>query len=171
MSYSGSGVQKCLKSIKTIWVPYKKYFFCNPVLLMFEVIRDGKQITMIWVPSHMGIHGNEMADHLAKEAIRHPEIEFNIPAEMSDLKCIIPKEIMNEWQTRWNSVPESRHYWSLESRVTGRIKFAISYRKKVIITKLRLGKCRLNHNLKSMGLHETGLCETCGTDETIEHWL
>ena len=120
----------------------------------------------------MGIRGNEMADCLAKEATKHPEIEIEIMPEIFDIKRTIRRELLNEWQTRWDSAQESRHYWSLEKKVSNKIKFKTTNRKKeVIISRLRLGKCRLKQNLKRMNLHETGLCETCGTEETIEHWL
>ena len=140
--------------------------------LASNLSKEGKTITLIWVPSHVGIRGNEMADCLAKEATKHPEIEIEIMPEIFDIKRTIRRELLNEWQTRWDSAQESRHYWSLEKKVSNKIKFKTTNRKKeVIISRLRLGKCRLKQNLKRMNLHETGLCETCGTEETIEHWL
>ena len=37
--------------------------------------------------------------------------------------------------------------------------------------RLRLGHCGLNGTLKRLGKHETGLCEGCGEEETVEHVL
>jgi len=40
-----------------------------------------------------------------------------------------------------------------------------------IITRLRLGKCRLNNYLYNLKLHPSGLCDVCGSIETVEHYL
>ena len=150
----------------------KSPLIAETLTLISNEICNGKQVTIIWVPSHVGIHGNEVADRLARGAIRHQNIELVIPPEIDDLKRIIKKEIIKEWQNRWNSTPGDHHYRSLEARVSGGFKFETSNRKKeVLISRLRLGKCGLNHYLHVMGLHDTGLCENCGTKETIEHWL
>jgi kelch-like protein 2/3 len=52
-----------------------------------SLINDGKSIVFIWVPSHMGIKGNDMADQAAKEAFKH-EVS-KVPAQFippEDLK-------------------------------------------------------------------------------------
>ena len=43
--------------------------------------------------------------------------------------------------------------------------------KEVTISRLRLGRCRLNYYLNLMSCHVTGLCDTCKVPETIEHYL
>src|SRR6218665_3711543 len=43
--------------------------------------------------------------------------------------------------------------------------------KERLITRLRLGHCRLNHYLFKIGQHPTGKCEHCNTQETIKHFL
>lgn len=140
--------------------------------LIHKIMHEGKEVTVIWVPSHVGIDGNEAADRLAKSAIKHPEVELDIPRELTDFKRAIKKEIMKEWQTRWDEESRGRHYWSIESKVSRKIKFATTPRcKEVAITRLRLGKCQLNHYLKILDLHNTGLCETCRSPETVEHWV
>lgn len=150
----------------------KSALVASVLTIISNIQKSDRKISLIWVPSHIGIPGNEIADGLAKEAIKQPEIQIDIPPELADLKRVIRREVMTEWQARWNSAPESRHYWSLETKISNRIKFASTNRKKeVVISRLRLGKCRLNHNMKKINLHKTGLCETCGEEETIEHWL
>ncbi len=32
----------------------------------------------MWVPSHMGVEGHEEADHLAKQALKHAQIDIKV---------------------------------------------------------------------------------------------
>ena len=57
----------------------------------------------LWIPSHIGIRGNEAADVAAKESL-----DFNItPRQVpyTDLKPHINSFIANKWQERWSSCP------------------------------------------------------------------
>lgn len=59
---------------------------------------------MIWIPSHVGIQGNELADTYAKQAITSPDahpINFHT---LQDSKNIINKFITNQWQHIWQTM-------------------------------------------------------------------
>ncbi|KAF0768582.1 RNase H domain-containing protein [Aphis craccivora] len=59
----------------------------------------------MWVPSHIGISGNEMADKsadIATKTILHPTIT-DIPAK--DINKSIRNKINMTWQSYWDSVP------------------------------------------------------------------
>ncbi len=42
-------------------------------------------------------------------------------------------------------------------------------REDAVMTMLRLGHGSLNNTLKMMGKHQTGLCEGCREEESVEH--
>ena len=46
------------------------------VLHTYNAIR-GRQLTFLWMPSHVGINGNELANTLAKFAL-HREVDVNV---------------------------------------------------------------------------------------------
>ena len=46
------------------------------LLYTYNAIR-GRHLTFFWIPSHVGIHGNELADTLAKFAL-HREVDVNV---------------------------------------------------------------------------------------------
>ena len=61
-----------------------------------------KKIEFCWVPSHIGIHMNEIADREAKSAIRDRRITpKTIP--FSDYYPTIENKIKDKWQTDWTA--------------------------------------------------------------------
>ena len=60
-----------------------------------------KEIVLCWIPSHIGIQGNEMIDKQAKTSLSLEPISFKI--SFSNFKPSINKYILEEWQTSWNN--------------------------------------------------------------------
>ena len=60
-----------------------------------------KEIALCWIPSHIGIQGNEMVDKQAKTSLSLEPTSFKIP--FSNFKPSINKYILEEWQTSWNN--------------------------------------------------------------------
>ena len=58
---------------------------------------------LCWIPSHVGIKGNEMADNAAKEGIRSVITQSKIPPE--SFFPHLSKLCMEEWQDSWDSTP------------------------------------------------------------------
>ena len=56
-----------------------------------------KEIVLCWIPSHIGIQGNEMVDKQAKTSLSLEPTSFKIP--FSNFKPSINKYILEEWQT------------------------------------------------------------------------
>src|ERR1044071_1148835 len=62
---------------------------------------SGKQVTFFWVPSHVGIAGNEGADRAAKVALSFNVGNHSIP--YTDFKSVICHYIKTVWQTNWST--------------------------------------------------------------------
>ena len=60
-----------------------------------------KEIVLCWIPSHIGIKGNEMVDNQAKTSLSLEPTSFKI--SFSNLKPSINKYILEEWPTSWNN--------------------------------------------------------------------
>ena len=89
----------------------------NPtVLTVIERYNDllscGKTLIFCWIPSHIGIPGNERADLAAKSALDLPVSDIKVPS--SDSKYIIKRYCHN----RGESIIDlpGRRYWSEVAR-------------------------------------------------------
>ena len=65
-----------------------------------------KTIHLCWIPSHIGIRGNEAADMAAKESLNLDITDSQVP--YTDLKCHINHCISNKWQERWSSCLDNK---------------------------------------------------------------
>ncbi len=60
----------------------------------------GCQVKCMWVPAHVGITGNEMADRLAKRALTKDNVEVQVNVSKAEVKCIIWEKINKRWIER-----------------------------------------------------------------------
>ena len=60
-----------------------------------------KEIVLCWIPSHIGIKGNEMVDKQAKTSLSLEPTSFKI--SFSNFKPSINKYILDQWQTLWTN--------------------------------------------------------------------
>ena len=75
----------------------KGYF--APIIVLVQVVR--KLFVFCWIPSHVGIPGNEKADQAAKDALT--EVDFRkVPVPCTDIKQYINKHVFSLWQSSWD---------------------------------------------------------------------
>jgi hypothetical protein len=71
--------------------------------LKLEEQKGEGEIELMWVPGHMGIDGNEMADQLARQGsscpLTEPEPDLGISAKVS-------REVIRNWTNR-----KHEEYW------------------------------------------------------------
>jgi len=123
---------------------------------------------LVWILSHIGLTGNEIADGLAGSAIANAQVDVHIPLEMGEAYLLVEQYVIEQWQRSWTSCSNGRQYRQIEPDVGRRIKYTCNTRRKeVTATRLRLGKCSLNAHLYEIHAHPDRLCELCRQ----EGWL
>ena len=137
-----------------------------------NITRIDRNFTFLWIPSHIGIPGNEYVDSIAVLATERPTIDLPIKLEFKETYAKIHKYVLEKWQRFWHTDLTGRSYYNLEPIVDSRLKYFNKNRQKeILIGRLRYGRCKLNDYLKLINKHPTGFCESCGVPETVEHFL
>ena len=105
--------------------------------------KNGKNIILCWIPSHVGILGNEKADAAAKSALSLPVTRMKLPA--TDMYLRITKLIYDEWQEVWNCCAGNKLH-AIRPTVDYKQKTFLSRRDSVLLNRLRIDHTRLTHS-------------------------
>ena len=105
-----------------------KHAVLDEILILHHALNvSGLLIHFIWVPSHCGIPGNEIADRLTKVVFRFdPEIndveirKIDAKLSYSELKLIIRQVSSEKWNTYYKSYPTGGQYKLLHAHTTSR---------------------------------------------------
>lgn len=95
-------------------------------LIREEIQRlDKKTVTIQWIPSHVGIDGNEDADDLANRACHLEEISL-LKISFSDAYCFIKDLMLQDWQDRyqWDSQFKGQKHYQVMNEVSSRAWFS-----------------------------------------------
>jgi hypothetical protein len=134
--------------------------------------QNQSEITVVWIPGHQNIKGNEQADRLAKEALTNREVETVFTPGRREAFEYIERIINEEWQNMWKNEQTGSFFRKINPTISNKLSYTNGNRKKeIVITRLRLGKNQLNSYMKQINLHENGLCGDCNQPETTEHYL
>lgn len=108
-----------------------------------KVLDDNENITLMWVPGHSGIAGNEEADRCANTGRDSARLTDTVPSD--DLKSWLREKINNAWRRKW---------YSERSLFTRKIKGDVrkwedrpDRREQIILSRLRTGHTRVSHSM------------------------
>ena len=139
---------------------------------MDQLFSQGIQITISWIPSHVGIRGNERVDVLAKDGLLLQHVNFPIAPDISDLNIMIKELVMHEWQVKWNTSTKGRFFHGLEPNVSEAVKYSDPCRpKQTAITRLRFNKSLLGETQFKFKKKDNPLCDVCSVKEDVSHFL
>ncbi|GFT03525.1 uncharacterized protein TNCV_2986511 [Trichonephila clavipes] len=141
---------------------------CHPVVctildITSRLYSKGFDIVFCWLPSHVGIIGNEQADSAAKSATTH--LPLAVP--LSDMKRVIMHHIFKIWQESWSQQLDNKLH-SVKP-VIGAWPVMPMRRTDVKLTRLRIGHTRFTHR-HLFGEHAPE-CPSCNVSYTVHHIL
>ncbi|GFT33358.1 putative RNA-directed DNA polymerase from transposon X-element [Trichonephila clavipes] len=142
---------------------------CHPVVctildITSRLYSKGFDIVFCWLPSHVGIIGNEQADSAAKSATTH--LPLAVP--LLDMKRVIMHHIFKIWQESWSQQLDNKLH-SVKP-VIGAWPVMPMRRTDVTLTRLRIGHTRFTHRHLLFGEH-TPECPSCHVSYTVHHIL
>ena len=68
---------------------------------LYRILMMGLTIVFLWIPPHIGIRGNEMANKVAKEATKNSCIDLVVSCSKTEIKSIIKQRLKERWQKQW----------------------------------------------------------------------
>ncbi|GJF00314.1 RNA-directed DNA polymerase-like protein [Phanerochaete sordida] len=146
----------------------------------------GIKTTIRWVPGHLGVDGNELADEEAKKAAQNDSSpsqslptylrNSSLPTSVSKLRQLhaadIAKRAAEQWRQSkrhertkiFDTTPKLCHF--------GRYIEKLPRRHASLIFQLRSGRSPLRHSLHQTGCADSPLCPMCEEeDETVVHYF
>jgi ribonuclease HI len=110
------------------------------------LLKKNFSISFCWIPGHKKIHGNEMADHLAKTAVNQAKCDLEIKMSFDEKFQQIDKFIEGKWELFWNLSTTGLKYRSIFVKLLKKpLRQILPRSKETLITRLRLQHCLLNN--------------------------
>ena len=163
---STSSPQKCIIHSDSLSVlqSLKYTKLENPLIVkIFNKLNSlihSKKVIFCWIPSHIGIQGNDKADSLAKAAINM--------TPCIDLKPKIKQIVTKKWQQLWDENPHNKLFQIPPILKERKLDPNNTRREKTTLTRLRIGHTQLTH---SFILKEAPTKCPCGNHYSIKHIL
>ncbi|XP_026829936.1 uncharacterized protein LOC113563074 [Ooceraea biroi] len=124
-------------------------------------------IIFIWIPSHIGIKGNEQADKAAKKALSLQQQDHLI--SHNDLIRSLKNNITNTWNQQWLNLPTTKLH-TARNNIYEKTPLLPHRIDQVILTRLRIGHTRVTHSYIIKKIPQE-LCNHCRTPLTVPHIL
>ena len=100
-------------------------------------------IVFCWLPSHIGIRGNEEADKAAKDALSLEVLSFKVP--YNDFKPLINDFLRNVWQQSWSDpANQNNNIFTIKP----------SLGEEIVIDRLRIGHSYITYSYLLKGEEE-----------------
>ena len=122
-----------------------------------------------WMPGHTNYPHTITSDALSKSSIFNDSFS---PISFTKHEAVLMVEgwTLDRWRKEWSKEPKTR-YQSLFSLYSGIELNCKSRKKEKILNRFKLLQTKLNAGMKKIGLHPTGLCESCNVTEDTFHLL
>ena len=124
----------------------------------------------MWVPGHVGIRGNEIADRAAKKALDNkPRTDF---MPFSDPKPLTAKYVYQVWQKEWDEagLVFNKFHEILPKLPDKLLSFCNTRKENTVLNRLHICHSYLTHSF-TLRKEEALICVACNTVITVKHIL
>ena len=152
------------------------YIVCECYSLLCQ-LAVGNRVTLYWVPGHSGVHGNEVADELARNGSSvpfvGPEPAIGISSNLirnTVFDLFRDKQYLNWLNSKGQRQAKELNQGCPSARHKELLKLNRNGVRKVV--GLLTGHCPLRRHLTIMGVKNDPICRGCyGSEETAVHVL
>ena len=139
---------------------------CRVLINLNDIFNAGKTIVFCWIPSHIGIQGNEEADRYAKAALDAEMSHFKVP--FSDFKQSITQHSLDKWQETWDSETTNKLH-EIEPIIQNiRPLRGRNRREDIVLCRIRIGHTHLTHSYL-LRKEAAPLCPSCNRIISVKH--
>ncbi|MES9994020.1 MAG: reverse transcriptase domain-containing protein, partial [Candidatus Thiodiazotropha sp.] len=126
-----------------------------------------KEIIFCWIPSHVNIRGNELADKEAKTALNLPESVFRIPH--TDFKSQIHKYVKLKCQANWENQIHNK-LRQIKPDFHSKVSISSNRKEQTVLTRCRIGHTRISHSYLLTN-DVAPFCIPCNETISVKHLL
>ncbi|GBN90275.1 Putative protein in type-1 retrotransposable element R1DM [Araneus ventricosus] len=83
-----------------------------------NILKQSDNFKLFWIKAHVGKHGNEVADSLAKKATEKECIDHIVPLPRSWIRFKLKESLIENRQSNWNSSRNARFLFGIFSDVS-----------------------------------------------------
>ena len=137
----------------------------------------GKQnhVSIAWIPGYVGVHGNEVADYVAKlgskSKIQGAEPFITVP--YASCVSTVKDWPTDRWKSMWNELKDCLRMKECVGWMSSRLTINLLNLKRSQLNRVKqvlTGHCNLQRHKKTTGRAESSLCPKCSVeDETLNH--
>lgn len=155
----------CLVNNKINYKTNYLIYYIREYLIKYS--SDDIKVSFMWVPSHIGITGNEVADRTACEGINAIDVSLVMQIPFTDCFQSIRNDIMHLWREFWKTDQVTKGKWygeiqlDLPSKPWYNDLQAASRDFITMINRLRFGHSTTPAHLNRLNIVESSRCEYC----------
>jgi hypothetical protein len=98
-------------------VLHKVFWMMFNDLLMCILLEDEVEVEIMWIPSHVGLEGNEIVDKRAWHVALNGAV-FDRPLPSVDFQGLARSVLLREWQGKWDAAETGRFTHSILPKVS-----------------------------------------------------
>ena len=134
---------------------------------LYNLQQKGNDVQLCWVPSHVGVRGNELADKAAVAATTS-EPQTRTALSHRDYYPYIKKKIKKKWEDNWRVVTGNKLREVKATVNPWRTSYNTNRIHEVSLCRLRIGHTLYTHQ-HLMERRPQPICETCAEPLTVKH--